>query len=48
MAARTWTLLGADGKPYESPIPGALGGHRPCAVCLPHAYAAWKKSIASR
>jgi Metal binding domain of Ada len=24
---RTWTLLGPDG-PYESPIPGTLGGHR--------------------
>jgi methylated-DNA-[protein]-cysteine S-methyltransferase len=25
---RTWTLIGADGKPYESPVPGSLGGHR--------------------
>jgi hypothetical protein len=25
---RTWTLLGADGKPYASTTPGALGGHR--------------------
>ncbi|MGW0095320.1 Ada metal-binding domain-containing protein [Streptomyces sp. NPDC003328] len=25
---RTYTLLGADGLPYTSPIPGALGGHR--------------------
>jgi methylated-DNA-[protein]-cysteine S-methyltransferase len=25
---RTWTLIGADGKPYESPTPGTLGGHR--------------------
>jgi methylphosphotriester-DNA--protein-cysteine methyltransferase len=25
---RTWTLIGADGLPYESPVPGALGGHR--------------------
>ncbi|ATJ85528.1 Ada metal-binding domain-containing protein [Ralstonia solanacearum] len=82
--ARTWTLLGADGQPYESPVPGTLGGHRrtrlygrldcraarraiarggyvrhrvfflteadtraagyrPCAVCLPQAYAAWKR-----
>ena len=23
-----YTLLGADGKPYESPEPGTLGGHR--------------------
>ncbi|MGD7277739.1 Ada metal-binding domain-containing protein, partial [Ralstonia pseudosolanacearum] len=23
-------------------------GYRPCAVCLPQAYAAWKKSVASR
>ncbi|ASL74093.1 metal-binding protein [Ralstonia solanacearum] len=89
MAAKTWTLLDASGKPYDSPIPGTLGGHRrariygrldcraarraiarggyarhrvffltetdaraagyrPCAVCLPQAYAAWKKSVASR
>jgi Metal binding domain of Ada len=80
---RTWTLLDATGRPYESPRPGALGGHRggriygrldcpsalraivrggyvtsrvffadeataraagyrPCAVCLPGRYAAWK------
>ncbi len=25
---RTWTLLGADRKPYESDRPGGLGGHR--------------------
>jgi methylated-DNA-[protein]-cysteine S-methyltransferase len=25
---RSWTLIGADGKPYESPTPGTLGGHR--------------------
>ncbi|WP_024802567.1 Ada metal-binding domain-containing protein [Nocardia sp. BMG51109] len=24
----TYTLLGADGKPYRSAVPGALGGHR--------------------
>ncbi|MCT7315643.1 metal-binding protein [Ralstonia sp. CHL-2022] len=82
---RTWTLIGADGQPYESAAPGTLGGHRrariygrldcaaarraierdgyirhrvfflneadaraagyrPCAVCMPQAYAAWKKS----
>ena len=23
-----WTLLGADGAPYESDRPGTLGGHR--------------------
>ena len=23
-----WTLIGADGLPYESPVPGGLGGHR--------------------
>jgi methylated-DNA-[protein]-cysteine S-methyltransferase len=27
-ARRTWTLIGTDGKPYESPTPGTLGGHR--------------------
>ena len=26
--ARTWTLIGADGRPYESEVPGTLGGHR--------------------
>jgi hypothetical protein len=77
-----YTLLGADRRPYQSPVPGQLGGHRrsriygrldcpsarraiarggyvthrvffadepaaiaagyrPCAVCLPGAYAAW-------
>ena len=76
-------MIGPDGKPYESPIPGTLGGHRgsklygrfdcraalqaiarggyvthrvffldettaiaagyrPCSVCLPEKYAAWK------
>ena len=81
---KTWTLIGADGRPYESSVPGKLGGHRrariygrldcpaahraiarggyvrhrvfflteadaraagyrPCAVCLPQAYAAWKQ-----
>lgn len=25
---RTWTLLGPDGRPYESDRPGTLGGHR--------------------
>lgn len=83
--ARTWTLIGPDGKPYESAVPGTLGGHkggnlygrldcraarqaiarggyvqhrvffldeatavaagyRPCAVCMPAQYAAWKAS----
>ncbi|APA98047.1 Ada metal-binding domain-containing protein [Nocardia seriolae] len=23
-----YTLLGADGRPYRSPTPGTLGGHR--------------------
>ncbi|MCY7417017.1 MAG: metal-binding protein [Chloroflexi bacterium] len=27
-AARTWTLLGTDRRPYQSPVPGSLGGHR--------------------
>jgi hypothetical protein len=26
--SRTWTLIGRDGRPYESDVPGALGGHR--------------------
>ena len=25
---RSWTLLGADRRPYPSPVPGTLGGHR--------------------
>ncbi|OXM43849.1 Ada metal-binding domain-containing protein [Amycolatopsis alba] len=25
---RTYTLIGADGNPYESAEPGTLGGHR--------------------
>jgi hypothetical protein len=81
---RTFTLVGPDGRPYQSPEPGSLGGHRgnkiyghldcraalraidrggyvqhrvffpgeatavaagyrPCAVCMPAQYAAWKK-----
>jgi methylphosphotriester-DNA--protein-cysteine methyltransferase len=28
MTGKTYTLLGADGKPYASPVPGALGGNR--------------------
>ena len=83
--ARTWNLIGADGKRYASATPGALGGHRegklygrldcrialvaiarggyvknrvfflgektavaagyrPCAVCMPREYAAWRTS----
>jgi len=26
--ARTWTLIGRDGRPYRSRTPGTLGGHR--------------------
>ncbi|QBR00181.1 Ada metal-binding domain-containing protein [Paraburkholderia pallida] len=25
---RTYTLVGRNGKPYTSPVPGALGGHK--------------------
>jgi methylphosphotriester-DNA--protein-cysteine methyltransferase len=25
---RTWTLVDARGRPYDSPAPGTLGGHR--------------------
>lgn len=79
----TYTLTGADGRPYPSSVPGTLGGHRkarlygrldcpsalraiarggyvdhrvffadeataiaagyrPCGVCLPDEYQAWK------
>jgi len=86
---KRWTLLSADGVPFESDRPGTLGGHRrqriygrldcpaalraiarggdhgpyvgqrvffadeataraagyrPCAVCLPEQYRAWKKT----
>jgi Metal binding domain of Ada len=27
-AADTFTLVGQDGKPYLSPVPGTFGGHR--------------------
>ncbi|HEX3615610.1 MAG TPA: Ada metal-binding domain-containing protein [Solirubrobacteraceae bacterium] len=84
---RSWWLIGPDAAGYESPSPGAYGGHRrsrvygrldcpaalraisrggyvtervffagehdavaagfrPCAVCLPTAYAAWMASAA--
>lgn len=87
--SRTWKLIGRDGKPYESAVPGTLGGHRggriygrfdcrtalqaiahggyvsqrvffldestaiaagfrPCAVCMPGQYAAWKTAHAAR
>jgi methylphosphotriester-DNA--protein-cysteine methyltransferase len=85
---KRYTLLGADGRPRESTVPGAYGGHRrgklygrldcpaalraiarggyvrdrvffadeadaiaagyrPCAVCLPDRYAAWKADRAT-
>jgi hypothetical protein len=88
-AARTYTLLGSDGRPRPSTTPGTLGGHkggrrygrldcpvalralahggyvkdrvffadeqtavaagyRPCAACLPDAYARWKARRDSR
>lgn len=28
MSAKTYTLLGADRKPYDSTTPGTVGGHR--------------------
>ncbi|MCU9946789.1 Ada metal-binding domain-containing protein [Pseudomonas sp. PDM13] len=28
MPDRTWTLIGADGRPFASNRPGTLGGHR--------------------
>ena len=81
-----YTLIGVDGRPYQSATPGMFGGHRggrlygrldcpsalraiasggyvaqrvffadeatataagyrPCAVCLPVAYLAWKRRI---
>lgn len=85
---RQYTLIGADGRPYQSDEPGALGGHRrskiygrldcpgalrwiarghyvkqrvffrdeetaiaagfrPCAVCMPEQYRAWKSARAA-
>lgn len=82
---RSFTLIGADGRPYQSAVPGTLGGHRrrkgygrldcraalswiakgyyvsyrvffadeataiaagyrPCAVCMPAEYRAWKEA----
>lgn len=82
---KIYTLIGSDGKPYLSSVPGIFGGHcggklygrldcrvalqaiarggyvkrrvffmneataiaagyRPCAVCMPEKYAAWKKN----
>jgi hypothetical protein len=84
VSAKTYTLIGADGRPYESDTPGTFGGHRrnkgygrldcpaalrwiakghyvrhrvffadertaiaagyrPCAVCMPERYRAWKQ-----
>ncbi|HEU4656134.1 MAG TPA: Ada metal-binding domain-containing protein [Capillimicrobium sp.] len=86
--ARTWTLVDATGRSFESPHPGLLGanrrariygrldcpsalralarggpyarhrvffadertaiaaGYRPCAVCMPGRYAAWRRAQA--
>ena len=85
MEEKTYTLIGADGTPYESNIKGTLGGYkrgklygkldcraalraiakggyvknrvffadeqtaisagyRPCAICMPNEYRAWKKT----
>jgi hypothetical protein len=82
--SKTFTLIGPDGRPYQSAKRGSLGGHRrsriygrldcraalqaiarggyvqhrvffldettavaagyrPCAVCLPEKYVAWKQ-----
>jgi methylphosphotriester-DNA--protein-cysteine methyltransferase len=82
---KRYSLIGPDGRPYASAIPGVFGGHRrnklygrldcpaalralaaggyvrnrvffadeptaiaagyrPCAVCLPEAYKAWRAS----
>lgn len=84
-----WRLVGADGRLFDSPVPGTLGGHRltrvygrldcpsalraiarggyvrhrvffadqetalaagyrPCARCLPEAYAWWRSGQAGR
>jgi len=84
-----YELIGADGRPYGSDLPGTFGGHRrtkvygrldcrsarqaiaragyvthrvffadestavaagyrPCAVCLPEAYARWRARAPSR
>jgi metal binding Ada-like protein len=86
---RTYTLVGPDGKSYQSQTPGTLGGnqrgklygqfdcraalratarggyvkycvffadeqtaiaagYRPCAVCLPEKYKAWKANQAGQ
>lgn len=83
ISSKTWTLIGANSKPYQSDVPGTLGGHRggkiygrfdcraalqaiarggyvrhrvffldeataiaagyrPCGVCMPEKYTAWK------
>jgi len=82
---KAYTLIGPDGEPCQSSLPGTLGGYRrnklygrfdcpsalraiakggyvkhrvffadeqtaisagyrPCAVCMPNEYAAWKKA----
>lgn len=32
MSAKTYTLLGPDRRPYQSAMPGALGGHRSARI----------------
>lgn len=89
LAKKTFKLVGQNGQPYSSAVPGTFGGHRggklygrldcraalqaiacggyvkhrvffadeataiaagyrPCAVCMPREYAAWKKSQPSK
>ncbi len=31
-SGKAYALIGRDGKPYESPTPGAFGGHRKARV----------------
>jgi Metal binding domain of Ada len=44
MTARTYTLLGPDRNRvfFADEQTAVAAGYRPCAVCLPDAYAQWK------
>jgi hypothetical protein len=42
IVGKTFTLIGSNGRPYQSSKPGSLGGHR-ASSCLPDKYAVWKK-----
>jgi methylphosphotriester-DNA--protein-cysteine methyltransferase len=44
---KTWTLIGADGEPYESTVPGTFGGNRKSRVYGRFDCASARRALAS-